>query len=146
MIPVQLPREPGNFQHSVYQPGLHALNALGQDPDQPPPNEQFWKTSHTTIAGNREALSITGLAPGIACAPDTIRDAYIHASLLRLNATVVGGSRIRNTELITSRQNHQPQPGEHLNGIICAGAGLSSTTRRTTASSLLIPSRFLAWL
>jgi hypothetical protein len=77
MIPVQLPREPGNFQHSVYQPGLHALNALGQDPDQPPPNEQFWKTRHTTIAGkSRSSLDYWTRARDSLCAGYNKRCVY----------------------------------------------------------------------
>lgn len=77
MIPVKLPREPGNFQHTVYQPGLYALNALGQNPNQPPPNEQFWKTSHTTQAGkSRSSLDYWTRARNDLCAGYNRRCVY----------------------------------------------------------------------
>ncbi len=56
-MPVQLPAEPLNFDERVRVPGLHALRILHQNPDDPPPNERFWKQRHQTQNGSwREKL------------------------------------------------------------------------------------------
>ena len=54
-MPVKLPAEPWNFNERVRLPGLHALRLLHQNPDDPPPNERFWKTSHQTLHGSRRS-------------------------------------------------------------------------------------------
>jgi hypothetical protein len=51
MIPVQLPPEPQDFNFRVRQPGFAALRNVGHNPNNPPPNERFWKTPHQTAAG-----------------------------------------------------------------------------------------------
>jgi hypothetical protein len=52
MMPVPLPAKPLNFDERVWMPGLHALRFLHQNPDDPPPNEHFWKTPHQSIDGS----------------------------------------------------------------------------------------------
>lgn len=51
-MPVNLPAEPWNFNERVRVPGLHALCILNHHPDDPPPNEHFWKTPHQTPDGS----------------------------------------------------------------------------------------------
>jgi len=77
MISIQLPREPGSFRTTVYDPGLYGLSQLGQNPDNPPRNEQLWKTSHTSITGEtRRSLDYWTRARDSLCAGYNRRCVY----------------------------------------------------------------------
>jgi hypothetical protein len=97
MMPVQLPDEPLNFNERVRVPGLHALRVLHQNPDDPPPNELFWKKRHQTQNGSlRKGLDYWTRARDDLCEGYNKRCVY--------SCFVIEPTRGRNGQL---------KPGEH---------------------------------
>ena len=77
MIPLQPPPEPQDFDAKVRQPALAALVRLGHNPNNPPPNESFWKTPHTTASGwTRKTLDYWTIARDDLCRSYNKRCAY----------------------------------------------------------------------